>query len=99
MKLTKIWAAAAAACIAVACIAYLAQVNRAEAPAVQVADVATASTSAQATVPAPQKRHAKTSAVTDGLLLVVGVIVGGACAGLLVLHLIEGPASKKEEEL
>lgn len=49
MKLSKIWAAAAAASIASAGIAYSAPGARAEAPALQVADVTTTSTSAQVT--------------------------------------------------
>ena len=52
---------------------------------------------AQPTTPAPQSRLAKTGATSSGLLLMIGAIVGGAGAGLLLLRLLEGPASKKEE--
>ena len=51
------------------------------------------------TAPAPQERLAKTGATANGLLLVIGAITGGAGVGLLVLRLLEGPASKKETEL
>lgn len=56
-------------------------------------------TPAPTTAPAPQQRLAKTGATTNGLLLMVGAILGGAGAGLLILRLLEGPASKKVEEL
>lgn len=49
--------------------------------------------------PAPQERLAKTGATTSGLLLMIGTILGGAGAGLLLLRLLEGPASKKGEKL
>lgn len=52
-----------------------------------------------ATVQAPQERLAKTGATTNGLLLMIVAIMGGAGAGLLLLRLLEGPASKKKEEL
>ena len=52
-----------------------------------------------ATAPAAQERLAKTGATANGLLLVIGAITGGAGAGLLLLRLLEGPASKKGEEL
>lgn len=48
---------------------------------------------------APQERLAKTGATANGLLLVIGAILGGAGAGLLLLRLLEGPARKKGEEL
>ena len=51
------------------------------------------------TAPAPQERLAKTGATANRLLLVIGAITGGAGVGLLVLRLLEGPASKKETEL
>ena len=54
---------------------------------------------APVTAPAPQERLAKTGATASGLLLMLGAILGGAGAGLLILRLIEGPASKKETEL
>ena len=54
---------------------------------------------APATVQAPQERLAKTGATANGLLLMIGAIMGGAGAGLLILRLLEGPASKKEKEL
>ena len=53
----------------------------------------------QTTTPAPQERLAKTGATSSGLLLMVGAILGGAGAGLLLLRLLEGPARKKETEL
>lgn len=52
-----------------------------------------------ATAPAPQERLAKTGATANGLLLMIGAILGGAGAGLLLLRLLEGPADKKEKEL
>lgn len=52
-----------------------------------------------ATVQAPQERLAKTGATASGLLLMIGAILGGAGAGLLLLRLLEGPASKKGEKL
>ena len=54
---------------------------------------------APATAPAPQERLAKTGATANGLLLMIGAILGGAGAGLLLLRLLEGPADKKEKEL
>nr|DAR94269.1 MAG TPA: PR-1 protein fever, LIPID BINDING PROTEIN [Caudoviricetes sp.] len=54
---------------------------------------------APAAAPATQERLAKTGATANGLLLVIGAITGGAGAGLLLLRLLEGPASKKETEL
>lgn len=54
---------------------------------------------APATVQAPQERLAKTGATASGLLLMIGAILGGAGAGLLLLRLLEGPARKKETEL
>lgn len=54
---------------------------------------------APTTAPAPQARLAKTGATSNGLLLRVGAILGGAGAGLLLLRLLEGPTSKKEPEL
>ena len=56
-------------------------------------------TPAPTTAPAPQQRLAKTGATTNGLLLMIAAIMGGAGAGLLILRLLEGPASKKVEEL
>lgn len=53
----------------------------------------------QTTTPAPQERLAKTGATASGLLLMIGAILGGAGAGLLLLRLLEGPARKKETEL
>ena len=52
-----------------------------------------------ATAPAPQERLAKTGATSSGLLLMIVAILGGAGAGLLLLRLLEGPASKKGEKL
>ncbi|MCB6401543.1 LPXTG cell wall anchor domain-containing protein, partial [Schaalia odontolytica] len=49
--------------------------------------------------PEPQTRLAKTGATANGLLLMIGAIMGGAGVGLLVLRLLEGPANKKETEL
>lgn len=54
---------------------------------------------APTTAPAPQARLAKTGATSNGLLLMIGAILGGAGAGLLLLRLIEGPTNKKETEL
>lgn len=54
---------------------------------------------APVTAPAPQERLAKTGATANGLLLMIGAILGGAGAGLLILRLLEGPARKKETEL
>ena len=51
---------------------------------------------APTTTPAPQERLAKTGATASGLLLMIGAIMGGAGAGLLILHLLEG--RKPEEE-
>lgn len=53
----------------------------------------------QTTATAPQERLAKTGATASGLLLMIGAILGGAGAGLLLLRLLEGPARKKETEL
>lgn len=53
----------------------------------------------QTTAPAPQERLAKTGATANGLLLMIGALLGGAGAGLLLLRLLEGPARKKETEL
>ena len=53
----------------------------------------------QTATPAPQERLAKTGATSSGLLLMIGAILGGAGAGLLLLRLLEGPARKKETEL
>lgn len=53
----------------------------------------------QTAAPAPQERLAKTGATSSGLLLMVGAILGGAGAGLLLLRLLEGPGRKKETEL
>lgn len=50
----------------------------------------------QTTSPAPQERLAKTGANANGLLLMIGAIMGGAGAGLLILRLLEG--RKPEEE-
>lgn len=49
--------------------------------------------------PAPQEHLAKTGATANGLLLMIGAILGGAGTGLLLLRLLEGPARKKGEEL
>lgn len=46
-----------------------------------------------------EAHDAKTGATANGLLLVIGAILGGAGAGLLLLRLLEGPARKKGEEL
>jgi hypothetical protein len=51
---------------------------------------------APAAAPAPQERLAKTGATASGLLLMIGAIMGGAGAGLFILHLLEG--RKPEEE-
>ena len=51
---------------------------------------------APATVPAPQERLAKTGATANGLLLMIGAIMGGAGAGLLILRLLEGRKHDKE---
>lgn len=53
----------------------------------------------QTTAPAPQERLAKTGATANGLLLMIGAILSGAGAGLLLLRLLEGPARKKGEKL
>lgn len=53
-------------------------------------------TPAPTTAPALQQRLAKTGAAANGLLLMIGAIMGGAGAGLLILHLLEG--RKPEEE-
>lgn len=51
---------------------------------------------APTTAPAPQERLAKTGATANGLLLMIGAIMGGAGAGLLILHLLEGRKPKEE---
>ena len=56
-------------------------------------------TPAPTTAPAPQEHLAKTGATASGLLLMIGAILGGAGAGLLLLRFLEGPASKKGEKL
>ena len=53
-------------------------------------------TPAPTTAPALQQRLAETGATANGLLLMIGAIMGGAGAGLLILHLLEG--RKPEEE-
>lgn len=50
----------------------------------------------QTTAPASQERLAKTGATANGLLLMIGAIMGGTGAGLLILRLLEG--RKPEEE-
>lgn len=82
---TKIWAAGAALTLAALALPY---------GAAYAADEV-----APATAPAPQERLAKTGATANGLLLVIGAILGGAGAGLLLLRLLEGSARKKGEEL
>ena len=52
-----------------------------------------------ATVQAPSAHLAKTGATANGLFLMIGAIMGGAGAGLLILRLIEGPTTKEETEL
>ena len=52
--------------------------------------------SVPATAPAPQARLAKTGATANGLLLMIGAILGGAGAGLLILHLLEGRKHQEE---
>lgn len=64
-------------------------------PAVEQPKTAPAPTA----TPAPQEHLAKTGATANGLLLMIGAILGGAGAGLLLLRLLEGPARKKGEEL
>lgn len=86
---TKIWVAGAALTLAALALPY---------GAAYAADEVAPAT-APATAPAPQERLAKTGATTNGLLLVIGAILGGAGAGLLLLRLLEGPARKKGEEL
>lgn len=54
---------------------------------------------APATAPAPSAHLAKTGATANGLLLMIGAIMGGAGVGLLILRLLEGPASKEGPEL
>ena len=51
------------------------------------------------TAAAPPAHLAKTGATANGLLLMIGAILGGAGAGLLILRLLEGPASKEGPEL
>ena len=51
---------------------------------------------APTTAPTPQERLAKTGATASGLLLMIGAIMGGAGAGLLILHLLEGRKPKEE---
>jgi len=52
-----------------------------------------------ATVQAPSAHLAKTGATANGLFLMIGAIMGGAGVGLLILRLLEGPASKEGPEL
>lgn len=54
---------------------------------------------APTTATAPQERLAKTGATANGLLLMIGAIMGGAGGGLLLLRFLEGSESKKEPEL
>lgn len=49
------------------------------------------------TVEAPQARLAHTGATGNGLIVVAVVLLGSIGLGLLVLRLLEGPASKEEE--
>ena len=51
---------------------------------------------APTTAPAPQERLAKTGATANGLLLMIGAIMGGAGVGLLILHLLEGRKHNEE---
>ena len=74
------------------------------APAPEPKPTSTPTTPAPTTEPTPtastpQARLAKTGATADGLLLMIGAIMGGAGAGLLILRLIEGPTTKEETEL
>lgn len=50
-------------------------------------------------VEAPQARLAHTGATGDGLIVVGAVLLGATGLGLLILRLLEGPASKEEGEL
>ena len=50
-------------------------------------------------VEAPQARLAHTGATGDGLIVVGSVLLGATGLGLLILRLLEGPASKEEGEL
>lgn len=50
-------------------------------------------------VEAPQARLARTGATGDGLIVVGAVLLGATGLGLLILRLLEGPASKEEGEL
>lgn len=50
-------------------------------------------------VEAPQARLARTGATGDGLVVVGAVLLGATGLGLLILRLLEGPASKEEGEL
>lgn len=73
-------------------------------PAPEPTPTSTPTTPAPTTEPTPtastpQARLAKTGATADGLLLMIGAIMGGAGAGLLILRLIEGPTTKEETEL
>lgn len=54
---------------------------------------------APTTATAPQERLAKTGATANGLLLMIGAIMGGVGGGLLLLRFLEEPESKKEPEL
>ena len=51
------------------------------------------------TVEAPQAHLARTGATGDGLIVVGAILIGATGLGLLVLRLLEGPASKEEGEL
>lgn len=82
-----IWAAATAITLAVLALPYRAAYGADEAAPAPTA------------TPAPQEHLAKTGATANGLLLIIGAILGGAGAGLLLLRLLEGPARKKGEEL
>lgn len=50
-------------------------------------------------VEAPQARLAHTGATGDGLIVVGAILFGATGLGLLILRLLEGPASKEEGEL
>lgn len=47
--------------------------------------------------PASQERLAKTGATANGLLLMIGAIMGGAGAGLLLLRVLEGHATEGKQ--
>ena len=49
------------------------------------------------TVEAPQARLAHTGATGNGLIVVAAILLGSTGLGLLILRLLEGPASKEEE--